>query len=144
LWDAALINQGWHFLRLSARGHEVSSYHLEARIASWHCIKADTPEKWENILQLYDQLLLVNYSPSVALHRTFALYKARGQHAALAAAEKLQLENNHFYFILLGELYKNIDRQKAGTHFEKAYALAKTQIEKQQIRKKLDDLAWAI
>lgn len=44
LWDQALINQGQHFLALSAQGEEVSSYHLEARIAYWHCIKEDTPK----------------------------------------------------------------------------------------------------
>ena len=41
LWDTALIKQGMHFLDQSARGDEVSSYHLEARIAYWHCIKED-------------------------------------------------------------------------------------------------------
>src|SRR5699024_7005267 len=73
LWDAALIKQGMHFLERSAEGKKVSSYHLEARIAYWHCIKEDTPEKWEDILHLYDQLLKVNCSPSVALNRIYAL-----------------------------------------------------------------------
>jgi RNA polymerase sigma-70 factor (ECF subfamily) len=141
LWDTALINQGWHFLALSAQGNEISSYHLEARIAGWHCVKEDTSEKWEEILQLYNQLLQVNYSPSVALHRTFALYKANGQREALAEAEKLQLENNHFYHLLLGELCKNIDNKKAALHLEKAHALAKTQTEKQVIRDKINQLA---
>ena len=140
LWDAGLINQGMHFLDLSARGDEVSSYHLEARIAYWHCMKEDTEEKWEAILQLYNQLLLVNYSPGVALNRTYALYKANGQEAALAEAKKLQLENNHFYFILLGELYKNIDNNNAKLNFQRAYALAKTQTEKQEIREKIEGL----
>ena len=140
LWDKDLINQGIHFLNLSAQGNEVSSYHIEARIAFWHCMKEDTKEKWEDILQLYDQLLLINYSPSVALHRTFALYKAKGPQTALAEAEKLQLENNHFYFLLLGELYKNIDNRKAKINFQKAYSLAKTQTEKQGIREKIDNL----
>lgn len=138
LWDAALINQGWHFLHLSAHGEEVSSYHLEARIAAWHCTKEDSPEKWEGILQLYNQLLLVNYSPMVALHRTFALYKANGREAALVEAEKLKLENNHFYFLLLGELYKGIDNHKAIIHLKQAYALARTQSEKQGIQDKID------
>ncbi|PSL48318.1 RNA polymerase sigma-70 factor (ECF subfamily) [Chitinophaga niastensis] len=140
LWDTALINQGNHFLHLSAQGDEISSYHLEAKIAYWHCIKEDTREKWEDILQLYNQLLLVNYSPSVALNRTFALYKANGQQAALLEAEKLKLENNHFYFLLLGELYKNIDNIKATSNLKKAYALAKTQTEKQGIQEKIDSL----
>jgi RNA polymerase sigma factor (sigma-70 family) len=140
LWDTSLINQGIYFLSLSAQGNEVSSYHLEARIAYWHCTKEDTKEKWENILQLYNQLLLVNYSPVVALNRTFALYKANGQQAALIEAEKLKLENNHFYFILLGELYKNIDNEKAKLNFQLAYSLAKTQNEKQGIHNKIDAL----
>ena len=140
LWDTDLINQGIYFLNLSAQGNEVSSYHLEARIAYWHCIKEDTKEKWEDILQLYNQLLLINYSPSVALNRTFALYKANGQQAALMEAEKLKLENNHFYFILLGELYKNIDNEKARLNFQLAYTLAKTQTEKQEIQNKIDSL----
>jgi len=140
LWDTALINQGIHFLNLSAQGNEISSYHLEARIAYWHCLKEDTKEKWEDILQLYNQLLQVNYSPSVALNRTFALYKANGQEAALAEAEKLKLENNHFYFLLLGELYKDVDNKKAKSNFQKAYSLAKTQTEKQVIQEKIDGL----
>jgi RNA polymerase sigma factor (sigma-70 family) len=141
LWDKALIRQGQHFLGLSAQGNEVSSFHLEARIAYWHCMKEDTPEKWEDILQLYNELLMINYSPSVALNRTFALYKANGAKVALAAAEKLQLEDNHFYFLLLGELYKEIDQKKALLHLQKAFDLAKTQAEKQGIKEKMARLS---
>lgn len=140
LWDQALINQGQHFLALSAQGNEVSSYHLEARIAYWHCIKEDTPEKWEEILQLYNDLLMINYSPSVALNRTFALYKANGKKAALAEAEKLKLENNHFYFLLLGELYKDMDDKKALVHLQRAYDLAKTQAEREGIKEKMNSI----
>ncbi|MEO6720640.1 MAG: DUF6596 domain-containing protein [Ferruginibacter sp.] len=140
LWDTTLINQGLHFLDLSTAGNEISSYHLEARIAYWHCIKEDTPEKWEEILQLYNQLLLINYSPNVALNRTYALYKANGQQEALIEAEKLKLESNHFYFLLLGELYKNIDNDKALFNLQRAYSLAKTQTEKQGILEKIDAL----
>ncbi|HET9277216.1 MAG TPA: DUF6596 domain-containing protein, partial [Flavitalea sp.] len=147
LWDQSLINQGWHFLDLSAEGNEITSYHLEARIASWHCVKEDSKEKWDDILRLYDQLLLINYSPSVALHRIFALYKAndgmpdnQARRTALHEAEKLQFENTHFYFLLLGELYKSIDTNKAKINFEKAYALAKTDLEKQIIQEKIQNL----
>lgn len=140
LWDTAMINQGVHFLNLSAQGNEISSYHLEARIAYWHSVKEDTPEKWEGILQLYNQLLLINYSPSVALNRTYALYKANGREAAIVEAEKLKLEHNHFYYILLGELYTTVDNATAKLNYERAYALAKTQTEQQGIRNKIDSL----
>jgi RNA polymerase sigma factor (sigma-70 family) len=140
LWDQALINQGIHFLNLSAQGNEVTSYHVEARIAYWHSQKEDTHEKWESILQLYNQLLLINYSPIVALNRTYALYKANGRHVALIELEKLKLEHNHFYYLLLGELYKTIDHAKAKGNYENAKALAKTQTEKQGIHEKIDQL----
>jgi len=140
LWDTALINQGIHFLSRSARGDTISSYHLEARIAYWHCIKEDTKEKWQDILHLYNQLLFINYSPVVALNRTYALYKAEGVTAALKEAEKLQLINNHFYFLLLGELYKNTHKEKAIFNFKKASVLAKTATEKQGIQKKIDEI----
>lgn len=140
LWDKALISQGLYFLNLSAQGNEISSYHLEAKIAYGHCQKEDTPAKWEEILQLYNQLLLINYSPVVALNRTFALYKANGREVAVIEAEKLKLENNHFYFILLAELYKNVDYEKVKRYLHKAHSLAKTQTEKQGIQEELDKL----
>jgi RNA polymerase sigma factor (sigma-70 family) len=138
LWDSELIGRGLHFLNLSACGKEITSYHLEARIACWHCMKDDTKEKWEDILHLYDQLLLINYSSGAALNRAFAVYKTKGAGTALAEAEKLKLENNHFYYLLLGELYKNLDASKAKDQLQKAYSLARTQTEKQKIREKID------
>ncbi|OQP47922.1 RNA polymerase subunit sigma [Niastella yeongjuensis] len=140
LWDTALINQGIHFLNNAATGNNVCSYHLEAGIAYWHCIKEDTTEKWENILQLYDQLLLINYSPVVALNRIFALYKAKGRTIALAEAAKLPSNNSHFYFLLMGELYNGFDNQQALLNYEQAQVLAKTQREKQGIQETIDNL----
>lgn len=140
LWDTALINQGRYFLAQSAQGNELTSYHLEAQIAHWHCQKEDTHQKWEAILQLYNELLFINYSPSVALNRTFALYKANGREEALIEAEKLKLEHNHFYFMLLAELHQGSDQEKAKHYLQKAYALAKTDREKTQIAAQINRL----
>jgi RNA polymerase sigma-70 factor (ECF subfamily) len=139
-WDAGLISEGGYFLRRSASGAVLSKYHLEANIAYWHCVKEDTPEKWESVLQLYNRLLQLEYSPIAALNRTFALAKATGRAEAIVEAEKLQLTDNRFYFTLLGELYSGIDDQKAVQHFEKAVALAKTPAERQLLEKKIRKL----
>lgn len=140
LWDSELIKQGTYFLNISAEGNEITSYHLEAAIAYHHCIKEDSAEKWEEILQLYNRLLMINYSPAVALNRTYALYKANGREKALAEAVKLRLDDNHFYHLLLAELYTGTDNTKARLSFEKALALAKTEAEKQLINEKLHKL----
>jgi len=94
-------------------------------------------EKWENILQLYNRLLQVEYSPVAALNRTFALSKANSTQEAIVEAEKLKLTDNHFYFMLLGELYTGIDNEKAKHHFETALSLAKTNTDRQTIMKRL-------
>ena len=137
LWNDELISKGVYFLHQASQGNTLSKYHLEASIAYWHTIKADTKEKWENILQLFNQLLQIDYSPIAALNRTYALSKANGKGEAIIEAEKLKLTNNHFYFTLLGELYSDIDNNKAKENFQKALSLAKTQTDKQTIQKKI-------
>jgi RNA polymerase sigma factor (sigma-70 family) len=141
LWNQELIQRGIYFLHQSMEGNEISSYHLEARIASWHCTKEDTREKWEDILRLYDQLLLINYSPGVMLNRIYAFYKVHGSIAAIIEAEKLNLDGEHFYFVLLGELYKDVDRGKARVSFEKGFSFARTETERESIRKKIASIS---
>ncbi|WP_153797905.1 RNA polymerase sigma factor [Foetidibacter luteolus] len=140
LWNKDWIAKGAHFLHNAASGSMLSKYHLEAGIAFWHTHKEDTPEKWENILQLYNLLLQTAYSPIAALNRTYALYKARNRMLAITEAEKLNLAANHFYFVLLGELYTGVDNLKAAAHFKQALLLAKTAADKQAIQKKLEAL----
>ena len=132
--------KGIYFLHESSKGNELSKYHLEASIAYWHTIKSGTKEKWDNILQLYNHLLVLEYSPVAALNRTYALSKVNGKLAAIKEAEKLKLETNHFYFTLLGELYTGIDDHKAKENFQKAFSIAKTQTDKKVIQKKMNDL----
>src|SRR6187402_45999 len=140
LWNQELIIKGVYFLHEASKGSEISKYHIEASIAYWHTIKTDTKEKWENILQLYNKLLQIEYSPIAALNRTYALSKANSKQEAITEAEKLNLSGNHFYFTLLGELYTDIDNRKAKENFRKAFTLAKTQTDKQTIQKKIDQL----
>jgi len=140
LWDQELIIKGIYFLHEASKGNEISKYHIEASIAYWHTIKSDTKNKWENILQLYNKLLQIEYSPIAALNRTYALSKANSKQEAIAEAEKLNLSGNHFYFTLLGELYTDIDNKKAKDYFQKALELAKTQTDKQTIQKKIEKL----
>jgi RNA polymerase sigma-70 factor (ECF subfamily) len=124
LWNQELIDKGRYYLNQAAQGPKLSKYHLEAGIAYWHTQKEDTHDKWENILQLYNQLLITAYSPIAALNRTYALAKANGKEVAIIEAEKLLLTDNHFYYSLLGNLYTGIDNKKALQHYKKALQLA--------------------
>jgi RNA polymerase sigma factor (sigma-70 family) len=138
LWNGELISRGVYYLNKASTGNHISKYHIEASIAYWHTIKADTREKWESILTLFNQLLRIEYSPIAALNRTYALSKVRGKMIAIEEAEKLNLIDNRFYYALLGELYKDIDHFKSKMNFYRALALAKTQSDKQIIQKQID------
>jgi RNA polymerase sigma factor (sigma-70 family) len=144
LWNVELITKGEHFLNCAATGNKLSRYHLEAAIAYWHTQKADTAEKWEHILQLYNQLLQLQYSPVAALNRTYALFKARGAAAAIAEAEQLQLTDNHLYYALLGHLYTGVDDANAATCLECARKLAKTPNERNLVSRLAEQLIAAV
>jgi RNA polymerase sigma-70 factor (ECF subfamily) len=137
LWDQALIANGAYHLHLASVGESISKYHLEAAIAYWHTQKEDTPEKWESILQLYNQLLQMHYSPIAALNRTYALYKVNGWQQAIQEVEQLQLTGNHYYHILLGELYKEPGSPLSKEHFEIALSLTSNPAEKKMIIDKI-------
>jgi len=142
LWDENLIRQGEHFLNQSSSGNTLSKYHLEAGIAYFHTIKNDTKEKWESILQLYNQLLIIEYSPMAALNRTYSLSKANGKEIAIKEAEKLNLTSHHLYHALLGELYTGIDNEKAVNHFKTSLDLTNSKADRKVIVKKLSALGY--
>jgi len=137
-WDKELIEKGEYYLNLSAKENQITKYHLEAGIAFWHTRINDSKEKWESILQLYNLLLQIEYSPIIALNRTYALSKARSKQMAINETLKINLNNNHLYHSLLATLYKNIDSKEEVKHLKSVLKIAKTENEKKLIRIKIE------
>ena len=137
LWSKELIEKGEYYLNRASQGTYLSKYHLEAAIAYWHTKQKDTHEKWENILQLYNRLLQIEYSPAAALNRTYAVAKADGKEKGLIEAKKLNLSGNHWYHALLAELYTGIDDGESLTQLSLALLYAKTTADKQVLEKKI-------
>ncbi len=89
LWDGNLIARGMEHLGASARGGDLTTYHLEAGIAAVHAMSPSveaTP--WPKIADLYDRLYKRKPTPVVALGRAIARSQvdgpARGIDALLA------------------------------------------------------------
>lgn len=136
-WDMALISKGEKYLNRASKGRVITKYHLEASIAYWHT--TDHPNKWENILQLYDRLLTIEYSSIIAMNRTYALAKANSVSQAIEQASNLELETNNLYHCLMAELYKmKGDKENEILFLRKALKLSKKKHEKNQIRGKLE------
>ncbi len=139
LWDKSLIERGNYYLINATNSNEISKYHLEAGIAYWHATPTDE-HKWKHILQLYNQLILIEYSPITALSRTFAFSKVYGNKKAITEAEKLNLTDSNYYHELLGYLYSDTDIAKAIQHYEQAIGLTKSKTEKQTLTKEIKRL----
>lgn len=92
-WDPAHRNRAFHHLDLSARGTEVSRFHLEAGIAAIHAgaVEAAATD-WAGILSLYDELAARWPSPIVALNRAVAVLHVHGPEAAEGALAPVQAD----------------------------------------------------
>jgi len=140
LWDQSLIDRGNYYLIHATNRNEVSKYHLEAGIAYWHTAQTEDSDKWQQILQLYNQLILIEYSPVTALNRLFAFAKVYGHKKAITEAKELQLNHNSYYHELLGFLYACTDRDKSIFHYQTALQLTPSPSEKATLIKKLEQL----
>ena len=88
LWDTTLIAQGVDILQRALSKDHLGEFQAQAAIAALH---ADAPTAdatdWTQILEWYDELVALNPSPVIALHRAVALGEADGPLAGLAAAD---------------------------------------------------------
>lgn len=138
-WNMDLIEKGNYYFVTACQGNEASKYHLEAGIAYWHANPA-APDKWQQILQLYNQLILVAYSPVTALNRAFAIARVYGHEQAIRETEKLQQVGNPLYHRLLGYLYEKIDINQAISHYRQAAQLTKVTAARQVLEQKIAQL----
>lgn len=91
-------------------------------------------------MRLYNQLILIEYSPITALNRTFAFAKVYGNQNAINEAEKLNLSENIYYHELLGYLYSGKNISKAIDHYEKATKLTNSKIQIYTLTKEIERL----
>ena len=135
-WDQQLIGEGMSFLDLSARGSELSEYHLEAAIASVHATaRGNEDTDWTKIVSLYDSLMSIRSSPIVALNRAIAIAQCdgpdRGIEAIRAITDADRLTSYPFYWAALGEFELRCKRpEPAQHHFRSALSLARNDAER--------------
>ncbi|MDQ2647451.1 MAG: sigma-70 family RNA polymerase sigma factor [Myxococcota bacterium] len=136
LWDQRLLSEGKRLIDLSARGSEITDYHVEAAIASVHAMAKSFEEtRWDRIVALYDTLLRLRSSPVVELQRALAVAEVEGPERALSAIRAIEasdrLRNYPFYFGALGELeLRSGNPEPARRHFRAALGAARNGVER--------------
>ena len=133
LWDTNMLVSGMDHLRLSARGTELSDYHLEAEIAAAHSL-APTYEStdWQRILELYERLQKRHFSVVAELNKIVVLEMIHGPQHSLAALESLEikhrLDNFNLFHITKAHFLTEIGHTKAALEsYERALELTTNQ-----------------
>jgi RNA polymerase sigma-70 factor, ECF subfamily len=110
-WDGALISEGQDLVRFCLRRNLPGPYQIQAAINAVHSdAPRGTDTDWVQILALYDQLLLFDPSPVVALNRAVALGEIEGPAAGLAAVDELPLESYYLFHAVRADLLRRLGR----------------------------------
>jgi RNA polymerase sigma-70 factor (ECF subfamily) len=135
-WDQGLIALGLDHLGQSARGEELTVWHLRAEVALLHSTAPSAAATdWPRIAALYDQLVAIDPSPMVELARAVAIGRAKGAAEGLAA---LPVLDNPYGEAARGVFLAELGRTgEARGHFEKARALARTEPERRLMDRRL-------
>ncbi|RYU96553.1 sigma-70 family RNA polymerase sigma factor [Emticicia agri] len=143
LWDAFMTSRAYEFFRKSSAGNEISEYHIEAAIASYHAsAKSFEKTNWEVILRLYNLLADIKPTPFVFLNRAIVKGYVYGAKVALEDLVKLEsLHQNYVYQTAKGDLYAELkENTLARQCYEKALNLVTSEPEKRLLEKKMRQL----
>jgi RNA polymerase sigma factor (sigma-70 family) len=146
-FDRKLLAEGEQLLQQSARGQELTAYHVEAAIAWVHASAARADDTdWPQIVALYDMLMAIRPSPVVALNRAIAIAQDEGPEAGLEAIEAIEhrerLASYPFFPAALAELELRAGRRSSAQgHFREARRLARNPAERRFLQQREIDCA---
>ena len=137
-WDRALVAEGQALVRRCLRRNRPGPYQIQAAINAVH---SDAPTAaqtdWQQIAQLYDQLLAVAPGPVVRLNRAVALAEVVGPAAALAEVDALELAEYHLFHATRADLLRRLGRRAdAARAYDAALALATNAAERRFLERR--------
>jgi RNA polymerase sigma-70 factor (ECF subfamily) len=124
-WDRDLIAEGQALVRACLRRNRPGPYQLQAAINAVHSdAPVATATDWQQILQLYNQLLSFMPSPVVALNRAVAVAEVEGPVVALDVLEALPLREYYMFHAIRADLLRRLNRRdEAISAYDDALAL---------------------
>jgi RNA polymerase sigma-70 factor (ECF subfamily) len=138
LWDVDAIEAGRAALDRAVALGGRGPYVLQAAIAALH---VDEPPDWPQLAALYGELARRTGSPVVELNQAAALAEAGDVEAALAVAERLDLEDYHYLHATRAELLRRLDRvDEARAEFNRALELVHSDTERRFLEQRLAEL----
>jgi RNA polymerase sigma-70 factor, ECF subfamily len=147
LWNRQMIEEGSELVTRALSTRRFGPYTLQAAIAAVH---ADAPSAeatdWEEIVGLYDVLLLAEPSPVVELNRSVAVAMRDGPEEGLALIDALLargvLAEYHLAHSARADLCRRLGRRaEASAAYERALSLTQLEPERRFLERRLAELA---
>ncbi len=142
-WDRDLIAEGQAIVRACLRRGQPGPYQIQAAINAVHSdapTAADTD--WRQILQLYDQLLLVAPTPVAVLNRAVAVAEVDGPQVALAGLADLDLDGYYLFHAIRADLLRRLGRDAdAALAYDAAIARTANAAERAFLQRRRRELA---
>ena len=141
-WDAALIDEGHTLVRRCLAINRPGPYQLQAAINAVHTDALDVSmTDWSQIVQLYDQLLVLAPNPVVELNRAVAVAELDGPEVALAVVDRLDLTGYHPWHVTRAELLRRSGRTgEAREAYDAALGLVENEAERAHLVRRRDSL----
>ncbi|HJS55601.1 MAG TPA: tetratricopeptide repeat protein, partial [Chitinophagaceae bacterium] len=133
-WNRSLMSKGFELMEESTEPFEVSSYHLEAAIASQHATaKSFEQTDWKTIFHLYEMLYQLQPNPVVAMNKAIASAYAISKQNALNELQQIKgLEHYHIFYASIGEIYFELqNKTEARKFYQRALELTPSVYEQQ-------------
>ena len=135
-WDRGLIAEGQRIVRQCLRRNQPGPYQIQAAINAVHSDAATAAAiDWQQILQLYDQLLATGPGPVVALNRAVVVAEIQGPAAALTLVDGLDLSGYYLFHAVRADLLRRLGRNvEAAAEYEAAMAGTQNAAERDFLR----------
>jgi RNA polymerase sigma-70 factor, ECF subfamily len=141
LWDRELVREGQALVRRCLARNQPGRYQIQAAINAVH---SDPPTDWQQVVQLYDQLLALDPSPIVALNRAVAVAEVAGAEPALALVDDLDLDGYRLFHAIRANLLARLGRvDQAVMAYEAAIGLTENAAEREFLERRLRALGSA-
>ena len=123
-WNRMLIAEGQAIVRRCLVLDAPGPYQIQAAINAVHGdASSGGSVDWRQILSLYDQLLVLQPTPVVALNRAVAVAEVHGPEAALALVDGLELPTYYLFHAIRADLLRRLGRHsESSLAYESALA----------------------
>ena len=146
LWNRDQIDEGLQLVERALSSRRVGPYGIQAAIAAVHAGAPDAAATdWDEIVGLYDLLILAAPSPVVELNRAVAVAMRDGPAAGLAVVDGIlgrgDLLEYRFAHAARADLCRRLGRTgDARASYERALALTRQEPERRFIERRLAEL----